>query len=88
VTRDGLLGWGPWQYADPNQALMATQPDMMDGWYDWSTPDGDTLDALRWKGPPEPSDHRGGATGGAALRLRDPHPGRPAAGGRRRRIGG
>jgi hypothetical protein len=38
---------GYWQYGDPSQALVATQPGMMDGWQAWVTPDGDTLDTLR-----------------------------------------
>ena len=47
VTADGLICWGPHRFADPNEALIATQPDMTYGWYAWSTPDGETLDALR-----------------------------------------
>jgi hypothetical protein len=47
VTADGLICSGPHRFAEPNQALIATQPDITDGWYAWSTPDGETLDDLR-----------------------------------------
>jgi Restriction Enzyme Adenine Methylase Associated len=47
VTADGLICWESSHFANPNEALIATQPDMTDGWYAWSTPDGETLDSLR-----------------------------------------
>jgi len=46
VTAGGFISWGPYLFADPNEALIATQPDMTYGWHAWSTPDGKTLGTL------------------------------------------
>ncbi len=54
VTADGLICWEPYRFADPNEALIATQPGMTDGWYAWSTSEGETLDALRQRARQRP----------------------------------
>ena len=41
MTADGFISWGPHRFADPTRGVYRDPAHMTDGWYAWSTPDGE-----------------------------------------------